>query len=80
MNGVAWKAAKPEQCCRERFDLNMDAASQVVTNLWKKARVTPDQLLSKPYCWATIDHLTVESRNVSAEVNFQPVRPGTGHG
>ena len=65
---------------RERFELNMDAASHVVTNLWKKARVTPDQLLSKPCCWATIDHLTVESPDVLAEMKFQLVRPGTAHG
>lgn len=65
---------------RERFQLNMDAASQIVTNVWKKARVTPDQLLTKPYCWATLDYLNLESPNVSSEMTFQVMRPGTAHG
>src|SRR5437762_2972018 len=64
---------------RERFELNMDAASRIVTNVWQKARVTPDRLISKPYCWATIDYRTVESPNVSAEITFQVARPGTAH-
>src|SRR5439155_25901894 len=63
---------------RERFDLNMEAGSQIVTNvLSNHAGVTPDQLLSKPYRWATIDYLTVESPDVSAEMMFQITRPGT---
>jgi type I protein arginine methyltransferase len=65
---------------RERFELNMEAASQMVTNVWKKARVTPEQLLTKPYCWAIIDYLTVESPDVSAEITFQVARTGTAHG
>ncbi|OLE71907.1 MAG: hypothetical protein AUI36_01930, partial [Cyanobacteria bacterium 13_1_40CM_2_61_4] len=65
---------------RERFDLNMAAASQIVKNVWKEGRVTPDQLLTKPYRWATIDYLTVESPDVSGEMTFQVERPGTGHG
>ena len=65
---------------RERFDLNMTAASQIVKNVWKEARVTPDQLLTTPSCWATVDYLTVESPDVSGEMTFQVARPGTGHG
>src|SRR5256712_309632 len=51
---------------RERFNLNMAAASQIVKNVWKEARVTPDQLLTTSSCWATIDYLTVESPDVAA--------------
>ena len=65
---------------RERFELNMDAASRIVTNVVRKARVTPDRLISKPYCWATIDYRTVESPDISAEITFQVARPGTAHG
>jgi protein arginine N-methyltransferase 1 len=65
---------------RERFDLDMDAPSQMVTNVWKKARAAPDQLLTKPYSWATIDYLTVESPDVNAEITFQVARQGTAHG
>ena len=65
---------------RERFELNMERASQIVTNVWERARVTPEQLLTKPHCWLTIDYLTVQSTNVAAEMTFQPTRSGTGHG
>jgi protein arginine N-methyltransferase 1 len=66
---------------RERFDLNMEAAFQAVTNvLSNQAGVTPDQLLSEPHRWATIDYFTVESSDVSAEMTFQITRPGTAHG
>src|SRR5881396_287245 len=56
---------------RQPFELDLNAASQIVTNSWRKARIAPEQLLSKPYCWATIDYLTVESPNVAAEMTFQ---------
>src|SRR5439155_14406286 len=56
---------------RQPFELDLNAGSQIVTNLWKKARIAPEQLLSKSYCWANIDYLTVESPNVAAEVTFQ---------
>ena len=65
---------------RERFELNMDAAAQMVTNVWKNARVTPEQLLTKSCRWETIDYLTVESPDASAEMTFQVERAGTGHG
>jgi len=65
---------------QERFGLNMQAACQIVTNVWTKARVTPHQLLTKPQCWATIDFLTTESADVSATAHFEVVRPGLAHG
>ena len=49
---------------RQHFGLNMDAASQIATNRWKKVRIKADQLLSRPYCWSTMDYLTVASSNV----------------
>ena len=61
---------------QERFGLHMHAASQIVTNVWTKTRVTPHQLLTKPQCWVTIDFLTTESADVSATIHFEVVRPG----
>ena len=58
----------------------MDSARRIATNQWIKARVRPNQLLSKPSLWTTIDYLTVESPNVSAGITFKVERPGTAHG
>jgi len=86
---VLWAAvvASPQQYdslmnpwARERFELNMDAASKFVTNVWKKARVSPNQLLTQPYCWSTIDYLTVASADVSGQMTLQVAHPGTAHG
>ncbi len=65
---------------RERFDLNLDPAAIIVTNRWKKAIVRPEQLLTKPCHWATIDYTCVESPNVSSEMSLQVDRAGTAHG
>jgi type I protein arginine methyltransferase len=65
---------------RQYFGLNMDAASQIATNRWKKVRIKADQLLSRPYCWSTMDYVTVASSNVSAEAKLPITRSGTAHG
>ena len=69
-----------KQRAREQFGLDMDAASGIVTNLWRKVRVRPDQLLTKPCCWAIVDYLLVASPDVSGDMTFQVVRAGTAHG
>ncbi len=38
------------------FDLDMRAARRMVTNTWRKGRVTPEQMLVEPRCWATLDY------------------------
>jgi protein arginine N-methyltransferase 1 len=64
----------------ERFGFKMDAASEIILNNWNKARVIPDQLLSKPQIWTNIDYLSVDSADVHSKMEFQIVRPGTAHG
>ncbi len=61
-----------------RFD--MQAARQIVTNTWRKARITADQLLTEARCWATLDYSTVENADISAKVTWTAARAGTGHG
>ncbi|MBA3256289.1 MAG: 50S ribosomal protein L11 methyltransferase [Pyrinomonadaceae bacterium] len=60
------------------FDLG--AARRIVLNTWRKGRIKPDQLLTEPQCWATLDYLTIESPDVHAELNCTVERAGTAHG
>jgi protein arginine N-methyltransferase 1 len=62
------------------FGLDMLAARRIVTNTWRKCRVKPDQLLTEPAPWATLNYLAVESPDVSGEVVFSAARAGTAHG
>lgn len=60
------------------FDLS--AARRIVVNSWKKGKLSAEDLVSEPNCWATIDYATVENPNVSAESILTPLRAGTIHG
>jgi protein arginine N-methyltransferase 1 len=62
------------------FDLRMQAGRRVVTNTWRKASFTPEQLLTVPQTWATLDYGTLEDHNVGAELTWAVSRSGVGHG
>src|SRR5262249_46839614 len=36
-----------------KFGFNMEAAQHLVTNTWSKAKVSPEQMLSRPEVWST---------------------------
>ncbi|PYT92310.1 MAG: hypothetical protein DMG36_15625 [Acidobacteria bacterium] len=62
------------------YGLDMRAALQRTTNTWEKGRVTPEQLLVEPQCWAMLDYGALESPDVSAQVTWAASRTGIGHG
>jgi Arginine methyltransferase oligomerization subdomain len=62
------------------YGFDMRIALPVTTNTWIKARVTSEQLLVEPKCWATLDYPTLETTDVSGEVTWTAARAGTGHG
>lgn len=62
------------------YGLDLRAAQQLALNTWGEGRVTPEQLLVAPRCWASIDYATVENPNCRAEVQWHASRAGTGHG
>lgn len=64
----------------DTYALDLQAARKIATNLWIKERVTPEQLLVKPQCWATLDYATTEARSICAEITWSVARTGTGHG
>ena len=61
-------------------DLDLSAAQSLVTNNFRKARITPNQLLSAPVCWTTLDYTEIENPDFKAEISWQVQRPGTAHG
>lgn len=65
---------------RNQFDLDLSAATRLVTNTWRKSRIKPEQLLTDPICWATLDYYEVDSPDVHAEISWQAAREGTAHG
>ncbi len=65
---------------RNQFDLNLAAGRRLVTNTWRKSRIKPEQLLTDPVCWTTLDYYEVNSPDVRGEIAWQAARDGTAHG
>ena len=65
---------------RNQFDLDLSAGKGLVTNTWRKSRIKPEQLLTEPVCWSTLDYYEVSSPDVRAEISWQAARNGTAHG
>jgi len=60
--------------------LKMGAFQWIANNVWRKVRVTPQQLLTEPLCWATIDYSTIMNPDICAELSWTTEREGTGNG
>ena len=59
-----------------KYDLNMEAAQHIVTNVWSKRKVKPEQFVVEPQSWATLDYMTIECPNVCAELSWTADRTG----
>jgi type I protein arginine methyltransferase len=59
---------------------DLSPARRRAVNTLQKAHVKPDQLLTKPKLWATVDYTTVEEPDVKGELQWTVERAGTGHG
>lgn len=64
----------------EVIGLDMRAARALTINTWSKVRFEPRQLLSEPFCWASLDYPTIEDAGIRAEFQLECSRDGTGHG
>ena len=60
--------------------LDLSPARRLAVNNRQKVHATPEQLLTKPLLWATLDYATVESADVQGTLAWRVERPGTGHG
>ena len=65
---------------RNQFDLDLSSGTRLVTNSWRKSRIKPEQLLTEPVCWSTLDYYEVSNPDVRAEISWQAARAGTAHG
>ncbi|NCF65087.1 MAG: methyltransferase domain-containing protein [Chloroflexi bacterium] len=63
-----------------KYELNMRPARDYVINTWKSGRVSAEQLLVTPKCWARIDYYAVEDSNFRAELTWTVTKAGTTHG
>jgi protein arginine N-methyltransferase 1 len=63
-----------------KFDLDLSAASRLITNNWRKTQIKAEQLLTEPICWTTIDYREVDSPDTCAEISWRAGRSGTAHG
>lgn len=64
----------------KEFGLDLTAGTRFVTNTWRKERIQPEQLLTEPVCWTTVDYREVESADIQTEISWRAARTGTAHG
>jgi protein arginine N-methyltransferase 1 len=57
------------------YGLDIRIALPMVTNMWRKARITPEHLLAEPQSWATIDYATVVNPDVSGAATSTTAGP-----
>jgi protein arginine N-methyltransferase 1 len=63
-----------------QFELDLSAGRRLVTNTWRKSRIKPEQLLTEPVCWTSLDYYEVSSADVRGEISWKPTRKGNAHG
>jgi protein arginine N-methyltransferase 1 len=63
-------------CC----GLDLKAGRRYIVNSEFKYHPPPEQLLSLPQQWTTLDYATLESTRVSGEFTWEALRAGTAHG
>ncbi len=65
---------------QDQFDLDLSAGTRLVTNHWRKSRIKPEQLLTSPIHWTTLDYYEVTNPDIHAEISWRAARNGTAHG
>ena len=65
---------------QSQFELDLSAATRFITNTWRKSDIKPQQFLTEPVCWSTVDYQEVETPDVRAEISWRAARNGTAHG
>jgi len=64
----------------DEFGLDLTAGRRLITNTWRKTRLTPEQFLTEPVNWTTVDYYELDSPDTSAEISWRASRNGTAHG
>ena len=63
-----------------KYDLNMQAACQIATNVWNRGKVKSEHFLVAPQSWATLDYMTITSPDVRATLSWTAEQDGVAHG
>jgi type I protein arginine methyltransferase len=59
---------------------DLGVARRKVLNEFRKVRVKPDQLLTVPQLWATLDYTAIENSDIHGTLRWETASAGTGHG
>ena len=62
------------------YKLEFPDAAAKVTNAWEKACFKPDQLVTPPACWCTLDYATIETPHARGTARWAIEHPCTAHG
>ena len=65
---------------QSQFELDLSAATRFITNTWRKSDIKPQQFLTEPVCWSTVDYHEVDNPDARAEISWRAARNGTAHG
>ena len=63
-----------------KYNLNMQAACQIATNLWSRGKLKSEHFLVDPQSWATLDYMTITSPDVRASLSWTAGQAGVAHG
>ena len=59
---------------------NLNPVRRMILNDFQKTYLSPQQLLTRPQRWTTLDYTSVENPDVQSELNWNVERDGIGHG
>jgi len=62
------------------LDEDLSVARRMIVNEVHRVRLTPDQLMTSPLLWATLDYTRIEDPDVQGKLSWTANRDGTGHG
>jgi protein arginine N-methyltransferase 1 len=63
-----------------RFEVDQRPTRRFLVNTWFHAEVQPEQFLTPPAPWTTLDYTTVEDPNPRGRIEWIAERDGTAHG
>ena len=64
----------------DELGVDMQATHPVLTQMSRRIVARPDQLVTEPRCWATLEYATIESPNVRCALEWTVTQPAAAHG
>lgn len=63
-----------------KYNLRMSAARHIVTNVWGRGNIKPDDFLVVPQICSLVDYRSVTSTDLSSTLSWTVEQPGVAHG